>query len=167
MEYPVNFFNKSSKQLTLDLILYSTGIELDIDEVILGEPEWVDTVVSNDDDTNTFIPIVFLDGKDIRFNGRSGVLYRRARFTEANIEDLGSFTKYPTTLVEMLPAINAKFGTNVVASDVIDRTYNAPVDFVTLEASPTSKNFFGTGKLFVVERLLKDPVLDGFWEYVA
>lgn len=167
MQYPNKFFNKTSKDLTIALILASSGIQLDPDEVTFGAASAVDPVPANDDDPNTFIQAKFKPGTNSQYASKGGFLYRRARFSEAGMTDLGYglVTSYPTTVHKILSIMNQKFGTLVTPADVIDKPIPAPVESIILEANPTSPNFFGKTEMWLVERVLTQPDLDGFLEY--
>lgn len=167
MEYPAGYFNRPSKELTIALILASANVLLDIDEVEFGAPSIIDPIPLNDDDENTYIPAKFLNDSNSQYAGKNGFLYRRARFPEALITDFGNFTGYPTTIHNLLTAINLKFNTQVTPADVMDGVLLTPTESIELTANPKSPNYVGKGTLWLVERVLTQPDLDGFHEWVA
>jgi hypothetical protein len=167
MEYPVGFFDRSSIDLTIALILASTGQQLDPDEVVFGQARALDPIPTNDNDPNTYIPVTFINNTNSQFNGVNGFLYRRARFPEARVSDMGNFTGYPTTLHKLLATINLKCNTQITPLDVLDAVIDTPVESVRLVAAPNSPNYFGVGDLYLVERVLTQPELDGFHEWKA
>lgn len=165
MTWPSGFFNRQRKLILIDLIYASSGIFLDVDEVTFGRATTLDTVPADDTDENTFIEITMENGRDDRFQGQNGLLYRRVRFSEVGINTFAGGVSFPTTIHSLLPLISSKFGVLVTKEDVEDRALNSPVDYITLKAKPDSNLFFGSSRVYIKDLMFRNFDLQGFTEY--
>lgn len=165
MTWAPGFFNRQRKLILIDLIFASTGIFLDVDEVTFGAASALDAVPNDDTDENTFIEITMENGRDDRFQGQNGLLYRRVRFSEVGINTFAGSVSFPTTIYSLLPLLSSKFGVLVTKEDVEDRAYNSSVDYITLKAKPGSNLFFGSSRVYIKDLMFRNFDLPGFMEY--
>lgn len=161
--------NKPAKDILLDLIFFSNGIRFNDSEVGFGAAQALDATPDNPGDPNTFIPIFVPDTVDERYEGNTGFMYRRIGIDE--ITPVGtdiSVPSFPTTTYELLPILNAYYGTQWTQDDLVNYTYLAAVNPLTITFQPGSLCYYGTGVagpvVLDLSQLVNQTDLDGFHE---
>lgn len=161
--------NKPAKDILLDLIFYSNGIRFYDDEVNFGLPQALDPRPDLDWDPNTFIPIMVPDTVDDRYEGKTGFMYRRLSLSD--ITPVGTailVPSFPITTYQLLDALNAYYGTQWAQADLVNYTYLAAVNPITLTFAADSLCYQGQGLAGPValdlSQLINVTDLDGFLE---
>lgn len=161
--------NKPAKDILLDLIFFTNGIRFNDDEVDFGTPQALDATPDNPGDPNTFVPVFVPDTVDDRYEGNTGFMYRRLSLAE--ITPVGTaivVPSFPTTTYELLPALNAFYGTQWTTDDLVNYTYMAAVNPMTITFKPGSLVYQGEGIAGPIgldmSQMISTTALDGFVE---
>jgi len=161
--------NQPSKDILLDLIFFSNGIRFSDEEVDFGTPQALDATPDNPGDPNTFIPIFVPDTVDERYTGNTGFMYRRISLAEITPKGTEiAVPSFPTTTYQLLPILNAYYGTQWTQDDVENYTYLAAVNPMTITFKAGSLCYQGEGIAGPVgvdlSQLVNQTSLDGFVE---
>lgn len=158
-------YNKPAKDILLDLIFFSNGIRFRSDIVSFGLPQVLDQRPDIDSDANTFIPLSVNPDYDDRYEGNSGLLYRRGTLEDVVPREEGLVTTpdYPFTTIDLLPAINAHYGTQIESTDIIDQTYVSAADPLNVVFDPHALVWQGTSVVNL--QMMAVTSLNGFFEY--
>jgi hypothetical protein len=158
--------NKPAKDILLDLIFFTNGIRFNDDEVDFGIPQALDATPDNPGDPNTFIPIFVPDTVDDRYEGNTGFIYRRLSLAE--IMPVGTaivVSSFPTTTYDLLPALNAFYGTQWTTADLVNIPY-ADAASVMIIFADTALCYQGTGipgpLQLDLTQMVNETNLDGF-----
>lgn len=159
--------NKPEKDILLDLIFFTNGIRFNDSEVEFGTPQALDAAPDNPGDPNTFIPISVPDTVDDRYEGSTGFMYRRLGLSE--IQPVGTsitVASFPVTTYQLLPALNAYYGTQWTEADLVNYTYLSALNPVTLTFQLGSLCYQGEGLAgpigLDVSQMVSLTDLDGF-----
>jgi hypothetical protein len=137
--------NKAAKDILLDLIFFSNGIRFNEAEVEFGSPQALDATADTPGDPNTFIPISVPDTAK-RYQGDTGFMYRRVGLDEITPVGTGiNVPVFPITTYELLPSLNAYYGTQWTQADLVNYTYLALVNPLTITFQPGSLCYHGEG----------------------
>lgn len=166
----VNFdVNKPSLELLRDLIFNLNGIRLPEYGVTFGPVIALDQRPDIECDENTQVAFHVDPSIDDRFIGNTGLLYRRLRLNElSQIPDTKiKVSRFPFQVYDILPQINAAYGTQLTEDDVINDTYNSVNPPWYLRAKPSSYCYFDEMPLSLQTRdiILDQPYLSGFNPY--
>jgi hypothetical protein len=161
--------NKPAKDILLDLIFFTNGIRFNDDEVNFGPPQALDATPDNPGDPNTFIPIFVPDTVDERYEGNTGFMYRRIGLDE--ITPVGTaivVPSFPVTTYQLLPVLNAYYGTQWTQDDLVNYTYLAAVNPMTITFQSGSMCYQGEGIAGPIgvdlSQMVNDTALSGFVE---
>ena len=161
--------NKPAKDILLDLIFFTNGIRFNDTEVDFGPPQALDATPDTPGDPNTFIPIFVPDTVDERYEGNTGFMYRRIGLSEITPVGTGiAVASFPVTTYQLLPALNAYYGTQWTQDDLVNYAYLAASNPVTLTFQPGSLCYQGEGLAGPLQvdmsQLVTQTALDGFVE---
>lgn len=162
-------YNKPPKELLLDLIYFSNGIRFEPDEVDFGIPQFLDQRPDIDWDPNSYIPIEVPDKVDARYVGRTGFMYRRMYLRDIVPVQTGPIPvpSYPTDTLTLLPVINAYYGTQITAEDIVNQQYETAASPLLIVFQETSLCWIGDGVAGENSdsNLVPQPFLTGFKEF--
>lgn len=150
-------YNKPAKELLLDLVYESNGIRFGVDDISFGPPEALDPRPDLDWDPNTFVPVEVVESVDVRYEGETGFMYRRAPINEVT-PVVGALpvkiSAYPYQTLDVLAQINAYLGLALTPDEVINDTY-------TDASMPLIVRVADTALCFIGEITITDTVFIG------
>lgn len=142
-------FNRSTKEIAVDLINYFNKYELPGDVLTFGKPRFLDQRPDLDNDPDTFVPAEIDELYSQNYPGVNGFLYRRL---EIGILLQGKVLIInppgPTYQIhDVLGQINYQLGTRLSTDDLLNDTYEANQPLVDLRVSPDSLAWYGQEKV--------------------
>lgn len=145
--YHINY-NRPAKDVVLDLIYENNQIRILNRGLTLGKPQKLDQRPDLQWDGDTYIAIKTDPLIDARFAGTDGLLYQRVSLGDVPLSD-DPFAQlpvptYPFKTSDILDQINAFFGVQLAADDIIDTTYDSVDGGLTITFSPDCLVFEGT-----------------------
>jgi phytoene dehydrogenase-like protein len=139
-------FNRPSVEIALDLIYITNEFRVPSSKIVLGKPYALDQRPELPTDANTFVPVEIDPDFYDRFHGNIGFMYQRLGFDvlTPNPDVVLVAPAFPFTMHQLLPSLNAKFGTSFNESDIRDDVIDDEWQSVTLYAADTSLVWIGS-----------------------
>lgn len=128
-----------SEQLVRALVFYNNGFHLP-KEVVFGAPKHYAPLEGDPNQSDTSVRVSMPQGCYRGDMGHKWLHYRRLDFGQLVSPNPGGILLPPGafSLVSILPKINALYGINLAAEDIVDATYTAGQGPATMQAYPTS-----------------------------
>lgn len=134
-------FNRPALQILVDLIRIASGYRVSLAHTRFGTPVVLDQRPDIKDDANTFVSAEIDESWDASFpkGGDNGFLYFRlplAALLNGRSVVITSASAFKTH--DKLAEINAFLGSQLTAQDLVNQSYFAGTQTLTLQAAPAS-----------------------------